>query len=118
LAFPPTWGGARQGAGRKRVGRQNVPHRARSRHRAAEPVLLTLRARFAPLRSQHVFPSVRLALLRAARRDPQAFRLLQFSVQNNHLHLLVEARDTRALSSSHRRGARNQRGNEPRRNLP
>lgn len=99
FAFPNGWGGARRGAGRKRAQRSNVPHRARPRHRATEPVHVTLRARLAALRSQHVFPTVRLALLRAARRDPEAFRLLQFSVQQNHVHLLVEARDKRALSS-------------------
>ncbi|HEV8549964.1 MAG TPA: transposase, partial [Polyangiaceae bacterium] len=57
-----------------------------------------MRARLAPLRSQHVFPSVRLALLRAARRDPEAFRVLHYSVQHDHVHLVVEARDQRALS--------------------
>jgi REP element-mobilizing transposase RayT len=102
LAFPATWGGARAGAGRKRAERGNVPHRARPRHRWAEPVHVTLRARIAPLRSQHVFPTVRLALLRAARRDPDAFRLLHYSVQRDHVHLLVEARDERALSSGMR----------------
>jgi len=58
-----------------------------------------MRARIAPLRSQHVFPSVRLALLRAGRRDPERFRVLQFSVQRDHIHLVVEAADKRALSS-------------------
>ena len=98
LSFPPRWGGARAGAGRKRGSRGMVWHRARPQHAAAEPVHVTLRARLAPLRSQHVFPTVRLALLRAARRDPARFRLLQFSVQRDHLHLVVEAQDKRALS--------------------
>jgi len=102
LAFPATWGGARPGAGRKRAERGNVPHRARPRHRANEPVHVTLRARVAPLRSQLLFPTVRLALLRAARRAPDAFRLVHFSVQHDHLHLLVEARDEHALSSGMR----------------
>jgi len=46
-----------------------------------------------------VFPTVRLALARAARRDPARFRLLHFSVQRDHVHLIVEAADARALSS-------------------
>jgi REP element-mobilizing transposase RayT len=53
----------------------------------------------APLRSQYLFPTVRLALARAARREPERFRLLQFSVQRDHVHLVVEAADARALSS-------------------
>jgi REP element-mobilizing transposase RayT len=50
------------------------------------------------LRSQYLFPTVRLALARAARRDPERFRVLQYSVQRDHLHLIVEARDKRSLS--------------------
>jgi putative transposase len=99
LLFPPSWGGARKGAGRKPSARPSTPHRARPRHRAGEPVHVTLRARLAPLRSQHLFPTIRLALLRSARRDPARFRLLHFSVQHDHVHLLVEASDKRALSS-------------------
>jgi putative transposase len=72
---------------------------ARPIHRAAEPVHVTLRSRIAPLRSQFVFPTVRLAIGRAARRDPETFRVLHFSVQRDHVHLVVEAKDARALSS-------------------
>jgi len=46
-----------------------------------------------------LFPSVRLALVRAGCRNPGRFRLLHFSVQRDHLHLIVEAHDQRALSS-------------------
>ena len=60
---------------------------------------MTLRARIAPLRTQFVFPTVRLALRRAARRDPERFRLLHYSVQRDHVHLIVEAADKRALST-------------------
>jgi REP element-mobilizing transposase RayT len=86
-------------AGRKPSARPSTPHRARPRHFAADPVHVTLRARLARLRSQHLFPTIRLALRRAARRDPARFRLLHFSVQRDHVHLLVEASDKRALSS-------------------
>lgn len=98
LSFPSRWGGARPGAGRKRGARGKVWHRARPPHAAGEPVHVTLRARIAPLRTQFVFPTVRLALLRSTRRDPERFRLLQYSVQRDHVHLIVEARDKRALS--------------------
>ncbi len=60
---------------------------------------VTLRARLAPLRSQFVYPSVRLALVRAARRAPAQFRIVHYSVQRDHLHLVVEAADKRSLSS-------------------
>jgi REP element-mobilizing transposase RayT len=98
IQFPNTWGGKRKGAGRKRLGaRANVPHRARPAHATRHPVLVTLRAGFRPLRSQHVFPTVCLALA-AATRGSASFRILHFSVQWDHLHLVVEASDERALS--------------------
>ncbi len=60
---------------------------------------VTLRAGLGSLRSQHLYPTVRLAIARSSRRDPARFRIPEFSVQDNHVHLLVEARDARALSS-------------------
>jgi hypothetical protein len=103
IQFPNSWGGKRKGAGRKRLAaRPNVPHRARPAHGAGHPVLVTLRAGFRPLRSQHVFPTVCLAIRGATRRAPERFRVLHFSVQWDHVHrvhLVVEARDKRALSA-------------------
>ncbi len=87
-------GGARAGAGRKarpeRVG--FLPHLTRERHRAYQPVHVTARAvRSAPnLRSQVVFASLRAVFARASEKG---FRLLHFSVQGNHVHLIVEADD-------------------------
>jgi REP element-mobilizing transposase RayT len=100
LALPNTWGGRRAGAGRKRRSeRPNVPHRVRPKHHAGYPVHVTLRSLFRPLRSQHVFPSVCLALKNATKRDEKRFRVVQFSVQWDHVHLVVEASDRQALSS-------------------
>lgn len=99
FVFKAGWGGARPNAGRKRSSESNTPHRARPLHRAHEPVHVTLKARIAALRSQFVFPTVRLAIMRAARRDPERFRIAQFSTQRDHVHLIVEATDASALSS-------------------
>jgi putative transposase len=100
LAFPNTWGGKRPGAGRRPApGRSPTPHRARLEHKARHPVHVTLRSAFRPLRSQHVFPTLCLALARVTRREPTRFRILHFSVQWDHVHLIVEASDKRALSS-------------------
>lgn len=93
---PSTWGGRRPGAGRKPSGRKvGVPHRARPEHKARHPVHVTLRAKLRCLRQPRIFPVVRDALEAASRSDS---RLLHFSVQTNHVHLLVEAHDARALS--------------------
>ena len=46
-----------------------------------------------------MFPTVCLAIAGATRREPGRFRVLHFSVQWDHLHMLVEASDKRALSA-------------------
>jgi putative transposase len=93
-----TRGGLRPGAGRKRVRlRKGVPHRARPEHGKAHPVHVTMRAmRGLPgLRKQAVFREMKRALSRTAR---VWFRIVHFSVQVDHVHLLVEADDKNALS--------------------
>jgi len=109
LELPRTrgWGGRREGAGRKRVAaRALVPHRPRPAHPGWAPVHLTLRcmAGLPSLRSLEVFPVV-VAVLRRA--HAARFRVVQFSVQDNHLHLLVEANDSDALrAGAHSLGIR------------
>ena len=93
-----SWGGARPGAGRKRRRTMGgVRHVARRAHCARHPVHITLR--LAPglpsLRSQVVGGLVLRALRDTWRRW---FRFVHFSIQSNHLHLLVEADDRKALS--------------------
>jgi hypothetical protein len=44
---------------------------------------------------KRVFPAVRASLAAASR---ATFRVIQFSVQNDHVHLIVEAEDREALS--------------------
>ena len=74
-----------------------MPHEMRPAHVAAHPLHVTLRTTPAVccLRADRVFPAVRRAL--AAASDAK-FRIIQFSVQNNHLHLLIEAEDRQGLS--------------------
>jgi putative transposase len=69
-----------------------VPHRAREAHKPAHPLHLTLRARagLMSLRGEGVFGAVREAI-RAG--SSEVFRVLHFSVQSDHVHLIVEAED-------------------------
>ncbi len=94
-------GGARPGAGRKALpaGQRHTPHRARTEHRARHPVHVTLRAKLRSLRDRHLVRTV-LGALRDSRRE--SFRIAHYSVQHNHVHLIVEARDKGALSSGMR----------------
>src|SRR5262245_5213471 len=99
LPTPCRWDGRRRGAGRKRApgSRPGVPHRSRPAHVAAHAVHVTLRAVEALrcLRSCRVFPAVRCAIAAASRAD---FRVVEFSVQGDHVHLIAEAAHGRALS--------------------
>jgi REP element-mobilizing transposase RayT len=67
-----------------------MPHRRRAPHDPRCPVHVTLRATsgLPSLRSSETFLSLQRAFGAASR---YSFRVLQFSVQSNHLHLLVEA---------------------------
>jgi REP element-mobilizing transposase RayT len=94
----PGRGGKRDGAGRKRTPgrRPSVPHRRRPRHYGANPVHVTLRGRagLPSFRAQAVHEMFRKALHRQRqpdRRYAASFQVVEFSIQENHLHLVVEA---------------------------
>jgi REP element-mobilizing transposase RayT len=98
LAFR-TWGGARAGAGRKPKGqRAGVSHLPRPVHSQHHPLHVTLRVRreVPGLREWDLFVEVRRALV--AGRERFGFRLVHFSVQRDHLHLIAEAANRHALS--------------------
>jgi len=97
LPDPPRWGGRRVGAGRKRVAvRRSPAHRPRAHHRGRWPVHVTLRARdgLMSLRSARVFPRLQRSL---AASHKEAFRVVHFSVQSDHVHLVVEGDQAMAL---------------------
>lgn len=98
LPLPTGWGGRRAGAGRPPAkGRRRVPHCSRLAHRPEHPVHVTLRSACRSLRTQFVFPTVRGAISAANRAESERFRVVQFSVQGDHIHLIVEASDRSAL---------------------
>ena len=94
-----SWGGTRRGAGRKPSGpRSRVSHDARPGHRRDHPLHLTvrLRAELPSLRRKDARNAIASAF--HASRERFGFRLTQFSLQSNHLHLIAEAGDGRSLS--------------------
>jgi putative transposase len=100
LRFPNTWGGARPGAGRPPLRkRKSIAHRARppvSRHKPHHITVKFTRGTW-NLRSQRCFRPIagamRLAIVR------KHLRVVHFSVQHNHIHLIVEANSRTAMSS-------------------
>ncbi len=91
-------GGYRPGSGRPRSGRSGIPHRKRPVLAAVFPVHVTLRVRAG-------LPSLRLPESRrvfvaaiAAARDRFGCRIVHYSIQSNHVHLICEANDQVSLS--------------------
>jgi len=92
-------GGTRAGAGRKPKGdRALVPHDTRARVTRRTPVLVTTRllAGLPNLRSERTLALLRATL--AAGADRFGFRLIEYSIQSNHLHFVAEAQDEIALA--------------------
>ena len=95
----PEHGGKRKGAGRKPAGdRAGVPHRRREKVCAQHPLHVTVRrAEGLPgLRRVETVKALRGAFAKGCERF--GFRLVHFSIQETHLHLIVEAEDERALA--------------------
>jgi REP element-mobilizing transposase RayT len=93
-----TWGGRRKGAGRpKTVG--IVLHRTRPEIKKRHPLHITLRVRHdvGNLRRDNVYAQMQKAFLAGHNRF--GMRMCEFSIQSNHIHLVVEAEDKQALTS-------------------
>src|SRR5688572_9063308 len=86
-----TLGGPRPGAGRKRApGNEGLlPHVARPAFAARVPAHVTMRAlRGVP--SMRAPVVARVVIAEIARASSKGFRVIHFSVQNDHLHLIAE----------------------------
>jgi REP element-mobilizing transposase RayT len=91
--------------------RKRIPHRARPVHDKRHPVHVTVHARGAvgvpSFRSQRVFKLV-LWILAKQREYAEKFQITHFSIQSNHIHLIIEAEDgpTLAKETRHLNGIR------------
>ncbi len=97
LAFT-SWGGAREGAGRKKSKESHVPHDARPPFTARHPVHVTLRLEkgLPYLRNGRTHHVLKQAF--RAGRERFGFRLVHYAVLANHVHLVVEAEHAASLS--------------------
>jgi len=91
------WGGRRLGAGRKRGPRSPVPHRRRDGVAARFPAHVTVRLLpgLPSLRTVALVHTLQRSF--AAARERGDFRLVHYSLQTTHAHLVVEAADRGAL---------------------
>ncbi len=95
---PRTHGGKREGAGRPRTGKAGVPHRVREALASRFPVHTTLKLRDDAPRLRN--PKSRHVLEAAIRicAERLGLRVVHYSIQSNHVHLICEARDALALT--------------------
>src|SRR4249920_711182 len=91
------WGGKRRGAGRKPKGeRAGVSHAKRPALASRYPVLVTMRL-CAGLPSLRYNDSHAVLMSAFESGTRESFRVIEYSIQSNHLHLIVEAEDEGAL---------------------
>ncbi|MFT3693115.1 MAG: transposase [Kofleriaceae bacterium] len=100
-------GGRRDGAGRpkltaaarKKRGPRPEPHSARARLRAYEPQHVVLRSNYAlsTFRSDDVLDAIGEAAFAVSKHE-DTFRIVHFSLQDSHIHLIVEASDNVAMA--------------------
>jgi len=97
LTAPRRWGGRREGAGRKPGPRPAVRHLSRAHFRKPLPAHVTLRVRsdLPSLRTGRVVREIERTFEAGCERP--GFRLVHYSLQGNHAHLIVEAQDRDAL---------------------
>jgi len=90
------WGGRRKNAGRPNKS-NTVNHMKREQVSARHPQLITLKLRgnLPNLRQKRLFKEFQTGIQLAGR---LGFRVIQYSLQSNHIHLLVEAKDHTSLA--------------------
>src|SRR3989442_7135265 len=90
-------GGRRPGAGRKPGPNPRIRHRSRERFTGLLPAHVTLKVRkdVPSLRTMRLVREVEGSFAHACERG--AFRLVHYSLQGNHAHMIVEAKNREAL---------------------
>ena len=94
----PNWGGARRGCGRKPNGsRAGMTHRPRPDFtRAPVHVSTHVADDVYGLRRRDIYRALHVAVIAGCQRA--GFRVIEYSVQANHLHLICEGDDRQALA--------------------
>jgi REP element-mobilizing transposase RayT len=97
LRFPSGWGGRREGAGRRPSPDSGMPHLSRERFASRHPCHVSFRVRedVPSLRSVRFVREFERSLRQIRRRA--GCRVVQYSIQGNHVHMLVEAAGPDAL---------------------
>lgn len=91
------WGGRRKNAGRKKIHSRGVSHETRQIVRARTPVHINFKVKL------HVRNKEGLKALRKAIQNARRYvSVLHYSLQSNHVHLIIEATSNESLTQGMR----------------
>ncbi|WP_408095458.1 hypothetical protein ACJVC5_10480 [Peredibacter sp. HCB2-198] len=88
------WGGRRPGSGRKRIHSKGVAHRTRGKVTHRTPVHINFKYRTF-IKNKFCLKLLKRAIMNARK---QGLRVNQFSLQSNHVHLIIEAENNEILT--------------------
>jgi REP element-mobilizing transposase RayT len=92
--FKGTRGGRRPGAGRKRIHSKGVAHRVREKVHMRHAMHVNFKYR-TTIRHKKGLSLLKRAILNARKKGP---RVIHFSLQSNHIHMILEAQDNAILT--------------------
>ncbi len=87
------WGGRRAGSGRKRLHSQGVAHRKREEVHHRLPLHVNFKYR-RPIRNKDSLRLLKRAILNSRKKG---LRVIHYSLQHNHVHLILEATSNEVL---------------------
>lgn len=91
-------GGRRTGSGRKRIHSKGVAHRVREKISLRTPMHINFRYKTS-IRNKECLRLLKSAIINARR---MGLKVIHFSLQHNHIHLIVEADNNTLLTSGMR----------------
>jgi REP element-mobilizing transposase RayT len=93
-----TWGGRRTKSGRKRLHSKGVGHRTRETVNPKRPLHVNFKYRVS-IRNKEVLKILKRAILNSG---AKGLRILHYSIQSNHIHLIAEANNNKILAAGMR----------------
>ena len=88
------WGGRRPGSGRKRIHSKGVSHRTRERVTNRTPLHVNFKFK-TYIKNKYCLRLLKKAIMNAR---SQGLKIIHFSLQSNHIHLLIESESNAILT--------------------
>ena len=88
------WGGRRSGSGRRRIHSKGVAHRVREKVANRTPLHINFKLKTF-IRNKQCLKLLKRAILNSR---SHGLRIIHFSLQSNHIHLIVEAESNEVLT--------------------